>query len=211
MAGEDAFLEPFLEAGFSVVRFDWRDTGLSTWRRFRDHPYSIDALMEDAWYVLDGFGSGAVDLVGFSMGGCVAQLMALQYPERVRSLSLIASGFASAIQLERGPRAQQFWGLLAAGAGDQVQTLVDQWRVLYGQAVPFDEGAWQGGGLSDGWTAVTILAVPIFDWAHKSSVWTGVKRWDPSPFRLSWCTATTIRCSRCPTGKPSRRRSPPGS
>jgi pimeloyl-ACP methyl ester carboxylesterase len=143
IAWEDSFLQPLIDAGHSVIRFDWRDTGLSTWRSFRDHPYSIETLIEDAWRILDVFEAEVADLVGFSMGGCVAQLMALRHPERVRSLNLIASGFASAIHIERSPRTQRLWEALASSDGDPVQTLVEQWSVLYGEAADFDPDAWR--------------------------------------------------------------------
>ena len=92
--------------GFFVVRFDSRDTGRSTkvpgrvtrtqlvrafaGRRVRA-PYSLVDLAEDAFGLLDHLGVGSAHVVGTSMGGMVVQTMAIERPERVRSLTSIMS------------------------------------------------------------------------------------------------------------------------
>lgn len=101
----DSFCEALVAAGFSVARFDNRDAGLST--RFTDaappsqftmlrYPeraaiYSLDDMAGDALAVLDILGWRSAHLVGISLGGMVAQVLATTHPERVRSLVSIAS------------------------------------------------------------------------------------------------------------------------
>ena len=101
--------EPFCEllAGrsFYVIRFDNRDVGLSTRMEaagpadiaaaFRGdgHPaYQLDDMAEDVVGLLDFLGIPAAHVVGASMGGFIAQLVALNHPDRVLSLTSIMSG-----------------------------------------------------------------------------------------------------------------------
>ena len=144
---EGPFLNPLLRVGRSVIRFDWRDIGLSTWLRFRDSPYTIVDLSADALAVLDVFSVQEADVVGFSMGGCIAQLIALASPERVRSLSLIASGYASMISIDRPERNRQLFDLMRQPVLDepdeQVHRQVEQWLLLCGRSFPFDPDEWE--------------------------------------------------------------------
>lgn len=139
---EQPFLAPFLDTHRSIVRFDWRDIVLSTWARFRDHAYGIDDQVADCLAVLDAFDVKASDVVGFSMGGCIAQLLALFAPNRVRSLALLSTGYASRIKADRGERGAQLFALLAQPTppdpDDQVRHLLEQWRLLCGRSFRFD-------------------------------------------------------------------------
>jgi pimeloyl-ACP methyl ester carboxylesterase len=48
-------VQRFVAAGRRVIRFDYRDTGRSTWREFSQSPYMFDDLAADAVAVLDGW------------------------------------------------------------------------------------------------------------------------------------------------------------
>jgi pimeloyl-ACP methyl ester carboxylesterase len=93
-------------AGYRVVTFDNRDVGASTHLDQHDvgtlehalangrrlqAPYTIADLARDARDVLDYLGQSGAHLVGFSLGGMIAQQFALTWPERVFSLTSIAS------------------------------------------------------------------------------------------------------------------------
>jgi pimeloyl-ACP methyl ester carboxylesterase len=83
-----AWGEPFasdLERDFDVVAYDHRGIGRSD---RVDDPFSIVDLAQDAAALLDALGWGSAHVVGISMGGMVAQELALNHPERVRTLTL---------------------------------------------------------------------------------------------------------------------------
>jgi pimeloyl-ACP methyl ester carboxylesterase len=79
------------DAGLFVIRYDNRDTGRSTKYRPGEPPYTFDDMADDAMRVLDGHGVGKAHVVGMSMGGMIAQLVALEHPSRVASLTVISS------------------------------------------------------------------------------------------------------------------------
>ncbi|MBO3748244.1 alpha/beta hydrolase [Streptosporangiaceae bacterium NEAU-GS5] len=70
-----------------VVRFDLRDTGRSVTHR----EYSGDDLVADVAGLVTGLGLGRAHIVGVSMGGAIAQVVALDHPERVAGLTLIST------------------------------------------------------------------------------------------------------------------------
>lgn len=104
----DEFVEGLVELGFHVIRFDHRDSGLSTKFEQAGTPslklarikhalgwplrpaYSIDDMADDALGVLSALGVARAHLVGVSaLGGLIAQQLAARHPQRVRSLTAI--------------------------------------------------------------------------------------------------------------------------
>ncbi len=74
-----------------VIRYDNRDTGRSVTYPPGRPGYGFLDLVEDAVGVLDALDVASAHVVGISMGGGIAQLMALEHPERVTTLTLIAT------------------------------------------------------------------------------------------------------------------------
>jgi pimeloyl-ACP methyl ester carboxylesterase len=87
----DAFCERLAQAGRFVIRYDNRDTGRSTSYEPGRPPYSLDDLAGDAVAVLDGYGIARAGIVAMSLGGVIAQLVALAHPARVSSVTAISS------------------------------------------------------------------------------------------------------------------------
>jgi len=75
-----------------VIRYDHRDVGRSICYPAGEIHYSILDLVDDAVGVLDSYGMKDAHFVGMSLGGMIAQLAALKYPNRVLSITAIASG-----------------------------------------------------------------------------------------------------------------------
>ncbi len=88
---EPEFCERLVAAGRFVIRFDNRDTGQSTSSPVGEPSYTGADLSNDPLRVLDALGVPSAHLVGVSMGAGIAQDIAVQHPERVRSLTLIAT------------------------------------------------------------------------------------------------------------------------
>ena len=91
LAWEDEFFQQLAAGPRCVVRYDHRDTGRSVSYQPGAPGYGFDDLVADALGLIDAFGLERVHLVGTSMGGGIAMSLALDHPERVASLTLIAS------------------------------------------------------------------------------------------------------------------------
>lgn len=87
----ERLIEELAERGFFVVRYDHRDTGLSTTYPAGAPDYVVEDMVDDLAAVLDGYALGRAHIVGMSLGGLICQAFALMQPDRVQSLTLIAS------------------------------------------------------------------------------------------------------------------------
>ena len=74
-----------------VIRFDNRDVGLSQWFDDATDSYSLDDMADDAAGLLDCLGISGAHVVGASMGGMIAQLLAIRHPAKVLTLTSIMS------------------------------------------------------------------------------------------------------------------------
>ena len=88
---EDGFCERLMVGSRFVIRYDHRDTGRSVSYEPGAAPYSLRDLAEDAVGLLDALDLESAHLVGMSVGGWIGQLVALDHPDRVASLTLIST------------------------------------------------------------------------------------------------------------------------
>ena len=77
--------------GLHVIRYDHRDTGLSTCWPPGAADYAVEDMADDLLGMLDGLALPRAHLVGMSLGGYLAQMAALRWPHRVAGLTLIGS------------------------------------------------------------------------------------------------------------------------
>ncbi|MFD0361877.1 alpha/beta fold hydrolase [Nocardia sp. GCM10030253] len=91
LAWEEEFIERLVAGGRSVIRYDSRDAGRSATYPVGAPPYCLRDLVTDAVGLLDAFGLRKAHLMGMSQGSAVAQLVALDHPDRVASLTLTSS------------------------------------------------------------------------------------------------------------------------
>jgi pimeloyl-ACP methyl ester carboxylesterase len=160
----DAFCELLASEGFWVIRFDQRDTGLSTYIDFNRAPYTLDDLVCDAFELLDGIGVKRVNVVGLSQGGMLAYRMALTMPQRLASLVVMMSSadlrpkndaFAGTPvrtgELPR-PSSEYVARVIALNAipprdtHEVANRFVENFRLAKGPRSPFVEDAWQALG-----------------------------------------------------------------
>jgi pimeloyl-ACP methyl ester carboxylesterase len=99
---ERPFCERLAAAGRFVIRYDNRDTGGSTSYPPGEPGYTSDDLVADALGILDRLGVERAHLAGLSMGGAIAQRIAVEHPERVLSLMLMSTSPAGVDGPEHG-------------------------------------------------------------------------------------------------------------
>lgn len=83
--------ERLVAGGLRVIRYDVRDTGRSESYPPGEPGYSLADLVDDAVCLLDATSTAGAHVAGMSTGGWIAQLLALGHPERVATLTLVAS------------------------------------------------------------------------------------------------------------------------
>ena len=142
-----ALVQSLVDAGYRVIRFDNRDSGLST--HFTQHgapaipwialrawlgakpraPYALADMAADAWGVLDALGVLRAHIVGASMGAMIAQRMALAAPQRVISLSsMMGSSGARGLSRPHGHVLRLF--MARPGAKDEAALMAFYTRFL---------------------------------------------------------------------------------
>ncbi len=98
---EEEFCSRLAEAGRRVVRYDHRDTGRSTSSPPGRPSYTAHDLTTDPLRILDALGVGRAHVVGLSMGGGIAQRIALEHAERVSTLCLASTSPAVPAEHDR--------------------------------------------------------------------------------------------------------------
>jgi pimeloyl-ACP methyl ester carboxylesterase len=152
IAWDDAFCDLLADEGFWVVRYDNRDVGLST--KFEatpdfsallsgdrsSVPYLLADMAEDAAGLLDALDVSAAHVVGVSMGGMIAQNLAIAHPDRVLTLTSIMS--TTGDPAVGAPHPEALSVLLSrppSGREAVIEHDLTNTRVIASPGVPFDE------------------------------------------------------------------------
>jgi pimeloyl-ACP methyl ester carboxylesterase len=154
---EDDFCAALAERGLWVVRYDNRDVGKSSqidWkppvdagaaiaerlRGDRAAPYRLEDMAADAVGLMDALGVARAHVVGASMGGMIAQEVAIRWPERVRSLTSIMSTTGDPrLPPPTAEVMKVFTSPPPATAEDYVEANVAAWKIFRGPGYPEDE------------------------------------------------------------------------
>lgn len=151
------FISELLELGFRVIRFDNRDAGLSTKTEGDppdvmalymkaaagepvEAPYSLSTMAEDAVGLLDALDIPTAHIVGASMGGMIVQMMAIEHPDRVLSMTSIMSTTGSNAVGQPDPTA--IGALLTPPPADRtgaIEATVATARIIAGSLFDEDE------------------------------------------------------------------------
>ncbi|ESY26994.1 alpha/beta hydrolase [Mesorhizobium sp. LNJC391B00] len=144
----EALCKKLAGEGHFVIRYDNRDTGLSTKYTPGEPPYTFDDMADDAVRVLDGCGIGKAHVVGMSMGGMIAQRLVLKHPSRVITLTVISSSPVGIDTSHLPGTTEAYMEHSADGAkvdwSDRDQVIgfvVKDARAIASNAHPFDEKA----------------------------------------------------------------------
>jgi pimeloyl-ACP methyl ester carboxylesterase len=151
---DDRFCEQLAARGFFVIRFDNRDSGLSTKIEAAGEPdllaaiagnpspaYRLEDMADDAVGVLSALGIRAAHIVGVSMGGFISQLVAINHPDRALSVTLIMTGPGGEDEVPPTPEGIE---VLTRMPPDTREERIDHamWsrQVVAGSGDTFDEG-----------------------------------------------------------------------
>ena len=152
--------EELVSRGYRVIRFDNRDVGLSAKLEAKgipdmeklfgalmtgaavEAPYSLDDMAADAAGLLDALKIERAHIVGASMGGMIAQLVAANHPEKTLSLTSIMSNTGNPDLPQGSPEAMG--ALMApAPAPDDIEAIVargiNTWKVIGSPGYPTDD------------------------------------------------------------------------
>lgn len=151
----EKFCTLLADNGFYVIRYDQRDSGLSSAVDFEKKPYTLQDLAEDAHGLVDQLGLKKVNLFGMGMGGSVAELFAAKYPDQVALLAMMGSEFdlkpydlavqglpeeltlLSAPKEEFVEKIKKINAMAANTTDEKVKRLLQKWNLLNGS--PLDE------------------------------------------------------------------------
>ena len=139
----EGFCRELARRGFFVIRYDNRDSGRSSHfhgaptptlrelvlRRPQALAYTLDDMADDAARLLDCLGIGSAHVVGASMGGMIAQQLAVRHPQRVRSLVSIMSTTGS---LRAGQPAPRIWPYFLQRPARDEQAYADRLVRVFG-------------------------------------------------------------------------------
>ncbi len=151
---DEAFCQALAAQGRWVIRFDNRDVGLSTkldeagvpnvmalvQGQTVEVPYKLKDMADDAVGLLDSLGIKAADVVGVSMGGMIAQTLAIHYPDRVRTLTSIMSSTGNPSLPQPTPEAMSV--LLTppvSNRSEYINNSVEAAKVLHGPKYALNE------------------------------------------------------------------------
>ena len=165
LAWHEELCRSLVDRGFFVVRFDNRDIGLST--HLHDAPppdvmaalsgdtssasYALEDLADDTVGLLDGLGlTDPVHVVGASMGGMIAQTLAIRHPDRVASLTSIMSTPGPAIGPPTPEAAAVLFAPPATSRDEAVERTLATYRVIGSPGYPLDE-QWLSGIAGEGY------------------------------------------------------------
>ncbi len=155
---DDDFCRFLASYKLRVIRFDNRDIGKSTWLtdsavpntldfigntvfgRRLNAPYSLEDMADDTLGLMDKLNIQKAHIVGASMGGMIAQVMAIKATERVLSLTSIMSSTGNKdLPKPKAHIGAKFLKPLSTDTDNFVAQNLDMWRALHGKHFPFDE------------------------------------------------------------------------
>lgn len=139
------FCQQLADKGGFVIRYDNRDVGRSTTYEPGKPGYDVIDMSDDALRVLDHYKIDKAHFAGMSLGGMIAQIVALRHPERVLTLTMIASGIWDD-RPDLPPVSEKILNYhSSAGSVDwsdrsaTINYMVGGWKILNGSRHEFDE------------------------------------------------------------------------
>jgi len=141
----DKFCKNLSDASYFVIRYDHRDTGLSSAINYSKNPYTLNDLANDAIAILDAYQIQKAHIIGHSMGGSIAQLLTLDYPTRISSITAISSSVLApaALNEQEKKMLEKTWQQMMKNKptknyDESVEGFLESFRYLHGD-IPIEE------------------------------------------------------------------------
>lgn len=151
----DGFCQALVDTGLQVIRFDNRDAGRSTHLHdapppdlpaalagdFSSASYTLSDMAADAVALLDFLGIQRAHIVGASMGGQIAQTLAIEHPQRARSLTSMMSTTGNPLVGQPAPETlrELFGGKPPVTREDVIQRMIEAVRIVGSPEYPADD------------------------------------------------------------------------
>ena len=136
------FCQALAAHGFRPIRYDNRDTGLSSWPA---KDYTIADMAADGMAVLDAEGVTRAHIAGVSMGGMIVQRMAIDFPDRVLSMTSIMSAPGAQGTLMSTPEAAAVLNIAPPDPAVDLKAFLDQGaknaEIIGSPGYPWPKGA----------------------------------------------------------------------
>jgi len=155
---DDEFCSQLAELGYFVVRFDNRDIGRSTYfdnfgvpdfptlfmvdssERLKYVAYTLEDMAEDVAGLMDHLQIQDAHIAGISMGGMIAQVLAVNYPHRVKSLVSIASSTGNPnLPAPTKEASQMLYSPMPTDWEGFLKSWMQMWKVFSGSVYPLEE------------------------------------------------------------------------
>lgn len=159
---DDKFCQLLADNNYFIIRFDYRDTGLSSCVDYAKNPYNLTDLTNDVLSLMDYLKIAKAHFVGLSMGGAIAQLLALYHSARVVTITLMMTSpdlsiknnaFHGKFDLQNKlppPSAEFIQKVIelnkkpAESDAEKLKQIVENWRLANGGKATFDDDYWYG-------------------------------------------------------------------
>ena len=133
--------EAFVDRGFFVIRFDNRDCGYST--VFGDgDSYTLSDMADDAAQLIEHFGIAPAHVLGMSMGGMIAQVLAAERPDIVATMTSLASTTGNPDVGQPSPEAIAALLVTPATTREEAERIGVAGKRVWGTKDTWDESEW---------------------------------------------------------------------
>lgn len=140
---EEGFCKRLSNQGFRVIRYDNRDVGKSVKYEYGYPEYTFEDMADDVVEILDAYKIDKAHILGMSMGGIITQIVALKYPNRVLTISLVMTSNFDPSLPKKDSRVSEAMANIKINnfyeKEEVIEYVINRSKVIVGSKHPFDE------------------------------------------------------------------------
>ena len=138
----DSICQLFVEQNYRVVRFDNRDVGTSSKiENDKDQPYALDDMADDVAGLIRHISSDPVHVLGGSLGGMIAQRLAIRHTDLVATMCLCVTTTGNAALFKPSASLDALMAPIPENIDEYIDQRVELDQILAGTAFEFDEAS----------------------------------------------------------------------